>query len=200
MAEYKSLDALRRMTDKEVNALFRKEWKNFRRRMERMAKDDVLKNSPIVQAYKNKDIVSQTEARKAGLDIRAELNQLLRYSTRKTSTFEGARKSLEIQVTYYREKGYTWITPQNVYRFQAYLDELRMKQGATVYDSDEGARLFGEGERLKINTTDLLRHYDEYASNLDLLETRPDAKPTAKARTIKDVRRWKFNGFSWERD
>lgn len=199
MSEYKSLDALRMMTDSDVSALYRKEWKNFRRRMERMSKDDVLKNAPVVQSYKNKDVVSLTEARKSGFDIRAELNQLLRLSTRKTATFAGARESLNIQVQYYKDIGYDFVTPQNVYRFQSYLEELRRKQGAMVYDSDEGARLFAAGERLNIKTTELLRHYDEFSNNIDLLESRPQAKPSAKARTLKDVRRWKYEDGKWDR-
>lgn len=199
MSEYKSMDQLRQMTDAEVTALYRKEWKNYRRRMERMKKDDVLKNSPVVLAYENKEVISLTDARKEGLDIRSELNQLLRQSIRRTATYAGAKKSLETQVRYYKDIGYDFVTPQNVYRFQAYLDELRQKQGAMIYDSDEAARLFKVGERLKIKTTELLKHYDEFASNIDLLEERPKAKPTAKARSIKDVRRWKYEDGKWER-
>ena len=67
-----------------------------------------------------------------------------------------------------------------------------------MYDSESAALLFEQGERLGIKTTDLTRHYDEYQNNIDLLESKPTPKKPAGSRTIKDVRRWKYDG-DWER-
>ena len=200
MSSYMSLDDLRQMPDTEVRQLYRKEWKNFRRRMERFGKDDVLKDAPVYLAYKNKEVVSMSEADKSGLDLRKELNQLMRYSSRPSSSISTARKSVDIQVSYYKEMGYDFVNRKNVFRFQAFLEQLRKTKNAMQYDSDDAARLFGEGERLRIKTTELLRHYDEFAQNIDLLESKPDAKPSSRARSIKDVRRWKYEDGTWQRD
>ena len=101
---YKSMDELRGLSDEEVTTLYQREWKNYRRRMERMRQDPELKNSPVVLAYLSGKVVSYQEAKKSGMDVRMELNQLLRESNKKTTEMKYARRSLEIQVQYYKEK------------------------------------------------------------------------------------------------
>lgn len=196
---YKSLDQLRAMSDDKVRELYKREWKNYRRRIERMKMDEYLKNSPTVLAYKNRSVISLKEAEKEGLDIRMELNQLLRESSKKTTEIKYARKSMEIQIQYYKDKGYDWVNKGNVFQFQAFLDTLRLKYGALHFDSEEAAYLFREGERLSIDTKDLIRNYDEYQANRKLLESKPSPRKPKRARTIKDVRRWNYEDGLWRR-
>lgn len=205
-SRYYSLDRLNRMSDEEVRELYRKTYKNYSRRINRIAKTEGGEYNPHVRRLQSGEIPKLSEINREGLDLRKEMRQLSKYDSQKTSTVKGERESRQIQLEYFKEeRGYSFLNDRNIYKFLTYMDELRHTYGSTLFDSDGAVEVFAQVEKKRLKMSDVLNNFNEYIDNIEALESRPDRKPDAKEATIKQVRRWKYideegTPYAWQRN
>lgn len=206
MSEYYSLDRLNRMSEKEVRALYRKTYKNYSRRINRIEKQIGGEYNPHVMRMRSGEIPKLSEIDKQGLDLRMELRQLSKYESSKTSTIAGEREFKAAQLKYFRdERGYKFLNEKNIYKFLSYMESLRTTYSSTLFDSDGAVEVFAQVEKKRLKMSDVLKHFNEYIDNIEALEARPDRKPNAPEATIRNIRRWKFTDeegrpYVWQRN
>lgn len=203
---YYSLERLNQMSDKEVRALYRKTYKNYSRRVNRIAKIDGGEYNPHVRRLQSGEIPKLSEIDKEGLDLRKEMRQLSNYESRVSSTVRGEQEYRKTQLDYFRnERGYNFLNEKNIYKFLAYMESLRTTYGSTLFDSDGAVEVFAQVEKKRLKMSDVLNHFNEYIDNIEALETRPDRRPDAPEATIRNIRRWKFTDeegtpYVWKRN
>lgn len=192
-SRYYSLERLNQMSDKEVRALYRKTYKNYSRRVNRIAKTEGGEYNPYVRRLQSGEIPKLSEIDREGLDLRKEMRQLSKYESMKSSTVKGDREFRKTQLDYFRtERGYNFLNEKNIYKFLAYMESLRTTYGSTLFDSDGAVEVFAQVEKKRLKMSDVLNHFNEYIDNIEALESRPDRKPDAPEATIRNIRRWKF--------
>lgn len=205
-SRYYSLERLNQMSDKEVRALYRKTYKNYSRRVNRIAKTEGGDYNSHVRRLRSGEIPKLSEIDKEGLDLRKEMQQLSKYESRVSSTVKGEREYRKAQLDYFRnERGYNFLNDKNIYKFLAYMESLRTTYGSTLFDSDGAIEVFAQVEKKRLKMSDVLNHFNEYIDNIEALEARPDRKPDAPEATIRNIRRWKFTDeegvpYVWKHD
>ena len=102
-SRYYSLDRLNQMSDKEVRALYRKTYKNYSRRVNRIAKTEGGEYNLNVRRLRSGEIPKLSEIDREGLDIRKEMRQLSKYESRVSSTVKGEKEYLKTQLAYFRD-------------------------------------------------------------------------------------------------
>ena len=205
-SRYYSLERLNQMSDKEVRALYRKTYKNYSRRVNRIAQTEGSEYNPHVRRLRSGEIPKLSEIDREGLDLRKEMRQLSKYESRKSSTVKGEQEYRRIQVEYFRdERRYNFINEKNIYKFLMYMESLRTTYGSTLFDSDGAVEVFAQVEKKRLKMSDVLNHFNEYIDNIEALEARPDRRPDAPEATIRNIRRWKFTDeegtpYVWKRN
>lgn len=205
-SRYYSLERLNQMSDKEVRALYRKTYKNYSRRVNRIAKIEGGEYNPNVRRLQSGEIPKLSEIDREGLDLRKEMRQLSKYESMKSSTVKGEREYRKTQLDYFRnERGYNFLNEKNIYKFLMYMESLRTTYGSTLFDSDGAVEVFAQVEKKRLKMSDVLNHFNEYIDNIEALEARPDRRPDAPEATIRNIRRWKFideegTPYVWKRN
>lgn len=205
-SRYYSLERLNQMSDKEVRALYRKTYKNYSRRVNRIAKTEGGEYNPNVRRLQSGEIPKLSEIDREGLDLRKEMRQLSKYESMRSSTVKGEREFCKTQLDYFRnERGYNFLNEKNIYKFLAYMESLRTTYGSTLFDSDGAVEVFAQVEKKRLKMSDVLNHFNEYIDNIEALEARPDRRPDAPEATIRNIRRWKFTDeegtpYVWKRN
>lgn len=205
-SRYYSLDRLNQMSDKEVRALYRKTYKNYSRRVNRIAKTEGGEYNPHVRRLQSGEIPKLSEIDKEGLDLRKEMRQLSKYESRKSSTVKGEKEFRNEQLNYFKnERGYNFLNEKNIYKFLIYMESLRSTYGSQLFDSDGAVEVFAQVEKKRLKLSDVLKNFNEYIDNIEALEAKPDRKPTDPEATIRNVRRWKYTDeegtpYVWKRN
>lgn len=203
---YYSLERLNQMSDREVRALYRKTYKNYSRRVNRIAKTEGGEYNPNVRRLQSGEIPKLSEIDREGLDLRKEMRQLSNYESMRSSTVKGEREFRKKQLDYFRnERGYNFLNEKNIYKFLAYMESLRTTYGSTLFDSDGAVEVFSQVEKKRLKMSDVLNNFNEYIDNIEALEARPDRRPDAPEATIRNIRRWKFTDeegtpYVWKRN
>lgn len=205
-SRYYSLERLNQMSDKEVRELYRKTYKNYSRRVNRIAKTEGGEYNPNVRRLQSGEIPKLSEIDREGLDLRKEMRQLSKYESMKSSTVKGDREFRKTQLDYFRnERGYNFLNEKNIYKFLSYMESLRTTYGSTLFDSDGAVEVFAQVEKKRLKMSDVLNHFNEYIDNIEALEARPDRRPDAPEATIRNIRRWKYTDeegtpYVWKRN
>ena len=174
----------------------RKEYSKLRKQLMRRARSlrgTEHEKSDFYKRYKVGYYPSLRDIDKHGLDITKELSELVRQINRPSQTTKRglAKQMIGKLEVYGKPYGWTFVNEKNYYEFQQYLDTLRENYGNAFYgNSNEAARAFEQAERLKIRTTTLIKHYDEFVANIKLIENIPT--PKGRGVTLAQLRNFEY--------
>lgn len=196
MAKYNMKDYVPYKLKQRDEKDLRKEYSKIRKQLMRRARSlrgTEHEQSEFYKRYKAGYYPSLRDIDKHGLDVTKELSDLVRQINRVSETTKrGLSRQMKGRIEAYRENyGWNFINEKNYYNFQQYLDRLRETYGNAFYgDSDRAAELYEQAERLKIRTNTLIKHYDEFAANVKLIEKMET--PKGRGVTLAQLRNFEY--------
>lgn len=196
MAKYNMKDYVPYKLKQRDEKDLRKEYSKLRKQLMRRARSlrgTEHEKSDFYKRYKAGYYPSLRDIDKHGLDVTKEISVLVRQINRTSETTKrGLNRQMKGRIEAYRENyGWNFINEKNYYDFQQYLDRLREVYGNAFYgDSDRAAELYEQAERLKIRTSTLIKHYNDFTNNLKLIENIPT--PRGRGVTLAQLRNFEY--------
>ncbi len=114
-------------------------------------------------------------------DIGAAAADAARYLRDPRHTVTGARKFINDEINELHSRGYDFINASNFNDFTRFMENMREKVGAKVFDSGDAVDVYNEAQRLKIPSNVLEEHFDYFLEHYDSME---NIKPVKTNRRI----------------
>lgn len=113
------------------------------------------------------------------------LTDLHRFVTSKTSTVTGLKQQRNRTIETLHEHGYTFINKGNLRQFGEFMEDMRQRQIASIYDSDRLADLFHMAEKKRISPEALAERFSDYEKQQSHLP--PEQRNSLKRASSKEL-------------
>lgn len=90
------------------------------------------------------------------------LSDLHKFTSSKTSTVTGLKEQRNQAVEVLRERGYDFINNKNIKAFGDFMEDLRQRKIAGLYDSERLAEIFETAEREKVDPKTVAERFTDY--------------------------------------
>lgn len=109
---------------------------------------------------------------KSMFDVATQLASVSKFVSDPRTTVSGEKKFLSEFKDMMEQKGYGSLfnTPKDVYKFIYFIEDMRSRYSAKVFDSGDALDVYAEAERLNIPIEKVIKNFDFFAENLDKLE------------------------------
>ena len=106
------------------------------------------------------------------MDVATQLASVSRFVSDPRTTVSGEKKFLSEFKDMMEQKGYGLMfnTPKDVYKFIYFMEDMRIRYSAKVFDSGDALDVYSEAERLNIPIEKVIKNFDFFAEHLDELE------------------------------
>lgn len=150
---------IRKMTEKEVRAEYSKLRATANKRISRM------------KAKTGKTMYHDTFEKLKNLsDPAAALADVSNFLRNERTTIRGYEEFINTQVEYFTDKGWDFITQENVVDFFKFMDEKRNEVGAKIFDSSAAADAYNQAQRLRIPTEILSKNFNYFLEHQNEME------------------------------
>lgn len=105
-------------------------------------------------------------------DVGTQLASVSRFVSDPRTTVTGEKKFISAFQELMESKGYGGLlnTPKDVYKFIDFMEDMRNRYSAKVFDSGDALDVYAEAERLNIPIEKVKKNFDFFAEHLDELE------------------------------
>lgn len=113
------------------------------------------------------------------------LTELHGFVTSSTSTVTGLKQQRNRTIETLHERGYTFINKGNLRQFGEFMEDIRQRQIASLYDSARLADVFHMAEKRGINPEDLAERFSDYERQQSHLP--PEQRNSLKRASSKEL-------------
>lgn len=159
---------LKKMSEREIRSLYSKQRSIANKRITRLHDAGYGKGAEKFPTIKELGNVG---------DIGAQLLEVSKFIDNPKTTVSGIKKYVKNEIQRYHDDGFTFINEKNIFDFYSFMENMRDRYSAKIFDSGSAIDVFNETQRLKIPVEDLQKHFEYYLENMDTLE---ELKPTEK--------------------
>ena len=150
--------------EKELRKEYSKIRSIVRKRYERIDKSKVkskLKERfPISHFKPLKDIKDDRE-------LRFLMSELASVYESKSSSITGIKKERNKTIEMFKEKGYDFISENNLDDFLEFMNVIKNYSESRIYDSERAVEVFKEGDNKRWNSRKMLQEYKNYINKRD---------------------------------
>lgn len=143
----------------EIRGIYSKMRRIANERLERF-KGTEWETSP--QYKKNAGRYKKLADIKSDKELAHLFTEVYRFTTAKTSTITGLKRQRETAIEILHERGYTFINKNNIRAFGDFMEDLRQRKIASLYDSERLAELFNMAEKKGVDPAKVAERFTDY--------------------------------------
>lgn len=139
------------------------------------------------QAYKeNRKAYQLTAKHYSKSQLAKKLYQVSKFVGSEQGSLQGQRRIQKRTIEALHQHGYDFINEKNFRKFSQFMEEMRVRAGGRLLDSDRVAEVFGVAQNLGVSPKNLQTDFEWWSKNVAKVKEMPKLK--GKPRTSKEYR------------
>lgn len=152
-------------------------------RLKRLGKSEFRRS----QAYKeNRKAFEKTARHYSKTQLAKKLYQASKFVGSEQGSLRGQRRIQKRTIEALHEHGYEFINKKNFRKFSQFMEEMRVRAGGRLLDSDRVAEVFGVTQNLGVDPKNLQTDFEWWSKNVAKLKEVPKLK--GKRHTSKEYK------------
>lgn len=162
-AFYNPREIEKAMQDPELAKIIRADYSNMRKiANERLARFVGTEWENSKQYKSNAGRYKKLSEISSSKELAHLLTEVQRFTSAKTSTVTGLKQQRNAAIEVLHERGYTFINRHNIKAFGDFMENLRQRKIASLYDSERLADVFHMAEKKGVDPDKLAERFTEY--------------------------------------